>query len=194
MFQFPTSPSCTLWIHVQVTELLSLPGFPIRKSVLLQLFAPSHSLSQLVTSFFGSWCQGIHPTLLVAWPFFWFSSLVFSKLSLSLSRIFSRYLNLSVKDWVLRCFHQLSLRQYTLLWCITLPFFQRGCHAFNGCAFFVFSFFHKIISLFSFQGTHRIELSSMLWKFLSEFLLVAKLIALEVFRLLSKLRLNNFVV
>ena len=42
-------------------------GFPIRKSVGQSLFAAHHSLSQLVTSFIGSWCQGIHLTLLFAW-------------------------------------------------------------------------------------------------------------------------------
>ena len=42
-------------------------GFPIRKSVGRSLFAAHHSLSQLVTSFVGSWCQGIHLTLLFAW-------------------------------------------------------------------------------------------------------------------------------
>ena len=42
-------------------------GFPIRKSVDQCLFAAPHSLSQLVTSFIGSWCQGIHLTLLFAW-------------------------------------------------------------------------------------------------------------------------------
>ena len=53
-------------------------GFPIRKSVGRSLFAAHHSLSQLVTSFVGSWCQGIHLTLLFAWtscivPILWFS-------------------------------------------------------------------------------------------------------------------------
>ena len=53
-------------------------GFPIRKSVGRSLFAAHHSLSQLVTSFIGSWCQGIHLTLLFAWtsciyPILWFS-------------------------------------------------------------------------------------------------------------------------
>ena len=42
-------------------------GFPIRKSVGQSLFAAHHGLSQLVTSFIGSWCQGIHLTLLFAW-------------------------------------------------------------------------------------------------------------------------------
>ena len=44
-------------------------GFPIRKSAGRSLFAAHRSLSQLVTSFFGSWCQGIHLMLLFAWTF-----------------------------------------------------------------------------------------------------------------------------
>ena len=47
--------------------VLHREGFPIRKSVGRSLFAAHHSLSQLVTSFIGSWCQGIHLTLLFAW-------------------------------------------------------------------------------------------------------------------------------
>ena len=52
-----------------VDSRLILPGFPIRKSVAQWIFAPNHSLSQLVASFFGSWCQGIHPALFLALPF-----------------------------------------------------------------------------------------------------------------------------
>ena len=66
MFQFPSFPSVKLWIHLTVTTVFWLPGFPIRTSVDLRLFAPTHSFSQLVTSFFGSQCQGIPPALLVA--------------------------------------------------------------------------------------------------------------------------------
>ena len=43
-------------------------GFPIRKSAGRWLFAPLRSLSQLVTSFVGSWCQVILPTLFLTWP------------------------------------------------------------------------------------------------------------------------------
>ena len=51
--------------------------FHIRKSADRSLFAAPRSLSQLVTSFFGSWCQGIHLMLLFAWTSFWiFSSAV----------------------------------------------------------------------------------------------------------------------
>ena len=48
-------------------------GFPIRKSADRSLFAAPRSLSQLVTSFFGSLCQGIHLMLLFAWTFLFLS-------------------------------------------------------------------------------------------------------------------------
>ena len=41
------------------------PGFPIRISPDLWIFAPPRSFSQLITSFIGSQCQGIHPTLFI---------------------------------------------------------------------------------------------------------------------------------
>ena len=68
MFQFPTSPSCTLCIHVHVPKCLASVGFPIRISAVQWLFAPLRSFSQLIASFIGFWCQGIHPMLLIAWP------------------------------------------------------------------------------------------------------------------------------
>ena len=67
MFQFRGFPSYTyvfsIWCRISIPA-----GFPIRKSAGLWIFAPNRSLSQLVTSFFGSWCQVILPTLLLAWP------------------------------------------------------------------------------------------------------------------------------
>ena len=39
---------------------------------ILRLFAPPRSLSQLVASFFGSWCQGILLVLFLAWTSFAF--------------------------------------------------------------------------------------------------------------------------
>ena len=74
MFQFSGFPS----IHygfMYGSQVLHLRGFPIRKSADRSLFAAPRSLSQLVTSFFGSWCQGIHLMLFLAWTssFFKFS-------------------------------------------------------------------------------------------------------------------------
>ena len=65
MFQFTPSPSVNLWIQLTVYEHLPHMGFPIRKSAGQWIFAPNRSLSQLVTSFIGDWCQGIRPALLV---------------------------------------------------------------------------------------------------------------------------------
>ena len=44
-------------------------GFPIRISPDLSSFAAPRSFSQLITSFIGSWCQGIPLALFFAWPF-----------------------------------------------------------------------------------------------------------------------------
>lgn len=42
------------------------PGSPIRTSMFQSLLAATHGFSQLATSFFGSWCQGIRPVLFLA--------------------------------------------------------------------------------------------------------------------------------
>ena len=68
MFQFPGFPSYNYGFIARYRPLRSV-GFPIRKSADQCLFTATRSLSQLVTSFFGSWCQGIRPALLLAWPF-----------------------------------------------------------------------------------------------------------------------------
>ena len=50
-------------------QSIALPCFHIRTSAALRLFAAPRSFSQLITSFFGSWCQGILHVLFFAWPF-----------------------------------------------------------------------------------------------------------------------------
>ena len=57
----------TIWFIIQYWSIAPV-GFPIRKSTDRWIFAPPRGLSQLVTSFFGSWCQGIRRMLLLAWP------------------------------------------------------------------------------------------------------------------------------
>ena len=42
------------------------PGFPIRISMDQCLLAAPHGFSQLATPFFGFWCLGILPVLLLA--------------------------------------------------------------------------------------------------------------------------------
>ena len=63
MFQFRRFPSCTYVFSAWYPKV----GFPIRKSPDQCLFAAPRSLSQLITSFIGSWCQGIPLALLLAW-------------------------------------------------------------------------------------------------------------------------------
>ena len=43
-------------------------GFPIRISADRRIFASPRRFSQLITSFFGFQCQGIHHALFFAWP------------------------------------------------------------------------------------------------------------------------------
>ena len=62
----PHVPFRILCIYIRITKNLPLLGFPIRTSMDRKLFASPHSLSQLIASFIGFRCQGIHPMLLVA--------------------------------------------------------------------------------------------------------------------------------
>ena len=66
MFSFSSggSPPIPIWFSIGYLAV----GFPIRKSPDHSSFAAPRSLSQLITSFIGSWCQGIPLALLLAWP------------------------------------------------------------------------------------------------------------------------------
>ena len=82
MFQFPEFPAYTYGFSIR-SVILHHGGFPIRKSADQYLFTAPRSLSQLVTSFFGSQCQGIHLMLFFAWTVFrLFSSLLELRLQL----------------------------------------------------------------------------------------------------------------
>ena len=82
MFQFPEFPAHTYEFSIR-SVILHHGGFPIRKSADQYLFTAPRSLSQLVTSFFGSQCQGIHLMLFFAWTVFrLFSSLLELRLQL----------------------------------------------------------------------------------------------------------------
>ena len=67
MFQFTGFPLPRLFDSAGSDMALPMPGFPIRKSTDRRLLTPPRGLSQLITSFVGSWCQGIHHMLLLAW-------------------------------------------------------------------------------------------------------------------------------
>ena len=67
MFQFPRFTLVNLFIQLTIHGV-SHVSFLIRKSLDLRLCASTQSLSQLITSFVGSWCQGIPLALFSAWP------------------------------------------------------------------------------------------------------------------------------
>ena len=133
--------------------------FHIRKSADRSLFAAPRSLSQLVTSFFGSWCQGIHLMLLFAWTFLsvillritWFSS--FSELLEFHKTFFRLFLLFAVKRlFFLLCIDFTSTFQWN---CITLPYFYRKTYTnllifvLFVCSFFLL--FNLFLLLFGFQ-------------------------------------------
>ena len=60
MFQFTGFPSIRYGLAYGYMRYAHV-GFPIQKSPDLWIFAPPRSFSQLVTSFIGSQCLGIHP-------------------------------------------------------------------------------------------------------------------------------------
>ena len=72
MFQFPGFPSYTYGFSIW-SMVLHHGCSHIRKSADRSLYAAPRSLSQLVTSFVGSQCQGILHMLFHAWTTFWLS-------------------------------------------------------------------------------------------------------------------------
>ena len=59
------SPPYVMYWRMDTTYVV---GFPIQISPDQWIFAPPRSFSQLITSFIGSQCQGIHPALFFVWP------------------------------------------------------------------------------------------------------------------------------
>ncbi len=59
-FSSPSSPQRAMY-SLEDTMTLLMVSFLIRKSIDQSLSATPHSLSQLITSFIGSRCQGIRP-------------------------------------------------------------------------------------------------------------------------------------
>ena len=62
MFQFPGFP-CISYVFTYTYPWFSWMGFPIRISADRRIFASPRRFSQLITSFFGFQCQGIHHAL-----------------------------------------------------------------------------------------------------------------------------------
>ena len=68
MFHFPTFPPLTLYIQARVTGHDSCRVSPFGHPRITARSAAPRGLSQPPTSFFGSWCQGIHRAPLSTWP------------------------------------------------------------------------------------------------------------------------------
>ena len=68
MFQFSGYPPTVLCIYTAVTTYEHSCVSTFGNLRVNRIFAPNRSLSQLITSFIGSWCQGIHHAPFVAWP------------------------------------------------------------------------------------------------------------------------------
>ena len=90
MFQFPGFPSI-YYGFIYRWQGFSLPGFPIRISTFLRICAPTRGFSQLVTSFFGSWCLGIHLMLFLSWSSFSSSFILILRCRSSLTQLHTLY-------------------------------------------------------------------------------------------------------
>ena len=60
MFHFPTFPPLALCVQARVTGLASSRVSPFGNPRITVWLSTPRGLSQIPTSFFGSWCQGIH--------------------------------------------------------------------------------------------------------------------------------------
>ena len=82
-FSSPGIPFIRYGFTPECWEFVSA-GFPIRTSVDRCVFATPHSFSQLIASFIGSWCQGIHRMLFLTWPYDLFVEIVILNLNLKI--------------------------------------------------------------------------------------------------------------
>ena len=124
--------------------------FHIRKSADRSLFAAPRGLSQLVTSFIGSWCQGIHLMLLFAWtscrPF---GRLVLTLHSLELLEFLKHWLFRSKKAFILFALSTFRWNCFTLDWKDLFLVASISWHDLSLCPLYLF--FLLFFALFDFQ-------------------------------------------
>ena len=87
MFQFGRFPSVT-YVFSYGSTVLHRRGCPIRKSAGQRLFPSHRGLSQVITSFIGSQCQGIHLTLFFAWTAVCYSPILLFRVLLGIFSFF----------------------------------------------------------------------------------------------------------
>ena len=124
MFQFGRFPSYTYWFSAR-SSCFTWWGFPIRIPADRGLFAAPRSFSQLIASFFGFRCQGIHLMLFLAWTS-WASQIFFTFKVFSVT-LLSHCLDLSI-------FHSLRCSIVTL--CVSTLFVNITRFAFSPFVFY----------------------------------------------------------
>ena len=81
----PRIPMYSVYVYQAFPWQSSLIRIPADRS----LFAAPRSFSQLIASFFGFWCQGIHPVLFLAWTSWAIANLFFRSKCLVLNFCFT---------------------------------------------------------------------------------------------------------
>ena len=89
-------------------------GFPIRKSAGQCLFPTHRGLSQVITSFIGSQCQGIHLTLFFAWTAVLLFSILYHR-NLKQIQLFCLSFANNCILWVVRSKKTMIFRSYVVL-------------------------------------------------------------------------------
>ena len=118
MFQFGRFPSVT-YVFSYGSTVLHRRGCPIRKSAGQRLFPSNRGLSQVITSFVGSQCQGIHLTLFFAWTAVCYSPFTLSS-SLGIFSFFAWASQIIVFGlWIKRPFWFYNSRFLSTRWAFT---------------------------------------------------------------------------
>ena len=146
MFQFGGFPSVH-YVFMYGSMVLHHGGFPIRKSAGQRLFPTNRSLSQVVASFFGSRCQGIHLMLFFAWT----ASLVFSfKTSLLHCLSFAN----NCLGCVTNCLHCFSAGASLLLWLVVVSHFSSERPFYFKKSFSIYNYLFRFCFLYSVFNEH----------------------------------------
>ena len=107
-FSSDGSPHIPIWFSIWYMRIAHVCSH-IRISPDQSSFAAPRSFSQLVTSFIGSWCQGIPLALFLAWPFSnsrlfntWFSWIMQVQLEVFLEIVFTLYIKVfhNLLSWI----------------------------------------------------------------------------------------------
>ena len=129
------SPRTPILFNARYTDIVCV-GCPIRKSTDQWIFAPSRGLSQLVTSFVGSWCQGIPLALFIAWP-------IENSRSLARSRL-----------WIMQASQivEIVIVTHHLFRCCSTIKYLNAFRVFSDTETSLLPYLSLFITLFSFQG------------------------------------------